>query len=279
MSAGFPRFRVPPLALFLLASFATGVATLPLRTAIEPPSRNLEELEGMGQNVLIGTLGGLRALLADFLWIRTNYYWERKNIGLSETTSRLVTRLQPDYAYFWIDTARMIVYDIPVWRFGSRRAPPPTVEKRIRREQAERGIELLNEAQQFLPDSPRIAAEKARIYWTVLGDPEKAEEAYKKAYEMPGGSALYARLRAVILMDEGREEEALEWLEKVLADLTFEENPAQYSLMREYVEELRAGRNPREEAESGRVSPGTEGEDSGGGQARYVSPVRGRLAT
>lgn len=246
MDASVTKLRIPPLVLLLGASFAAGVVTLPLRDAVEPPSRNLEELEGMGQTVLIGTLGGLRALAADFLWLRANYYWQQKNHGLTETTTRAVTRLQPDYPYFWIETARMIVYDMPVWRFGADKRAPKTVERRIRREQAERGLALLDEAERFLPDSPAIPAEKARIYWTVLDEPEKAQEEYGRAYLKPGGRALYARLRAVILMDLGREEEALAWLEEVLAGMKPEDDPGQYSLMRSYVEALGKGRNPRE---------------------------------
>ena len=37
---------------------------------------NLEALEGaLGQGLVIGGLGGFRAILADFLWIRTNTRW------------------------------------------------------------------------------------------------------------------------------------------------------------------------------------------------------------
>jgi len=277
VAARFSQCRVPPLAVMILASFLAGMATLPLREGIAPPARDLEKLEGMGQTVLVGTFGGLRALAADLLWIRTNYYWENENLGLAETTGRAVTRLQPDLPYFWIQTARMIVYDMPVWRFGSRKLPPKSVETRIRREQAERGIELLDEAEQFLPDSPAIPGEKARIYWTVLGDTEKAAEEYKEPYEKPGAPVLYARMRAVILMDEGREREALSWLEQVLANLDPARDPAQYSLMMEYVDALRAGRNPREETGVGKVSPLVEEAACRGGLTSDRSE-RGKLA-
>ncbi|MFP4351285.1 MAG: tetratricopeptide repeat protein [Puniceicoccaceae bacterium] len=247
--------RIPPILLLLAASLAAGVATLPLLRALEPPPRDLGELEGMGQTVLIGTLGGLRALAADFLWLRAYNYWQERNHGLTEATTRAVTRLQPDYPYFWIETARMIVFDMPVWRFGPDRSPPKSVERRIRREQAERGLDLLREAAGFLPDSPAIPAEMARIHWTVLDDPGTAQEYYREAYAKPDASPLHARLRAVILMDMGRDREALAWLEEVLADLEPETSPAQYALMVEYLEELRAGRNPREPEADGTALP------------------------
>lgn len=259
--------RIPPIAVLLGASFAAGVATLPLREEIEPPRRNLETLEGLGQTVLIGTLGGLRALAADFLWLRANYHWQEKNHGLTETTARAVTRLQPDFPYFWIETARMIVYDMPVWRFGRDKRAPDSVERRIRREQAERGLALLEEAAGFLPDSAAIPAEQARIHWTVLDQPEKAQEKYREAYRKPDGRALHARLRAVILMDLGRRQEALEWLEDVLAGMNPEEDPGQYRLMASYLEGLRAGRDPRAAAAPGnrlpRPDPVPEGGEGG----------------
>lgn len=241
--------RIPPFIWFILISFLVGVVTLPLRQSIQPEQQDLSDLDGLGQSVIIGSLGGLRALAADFLWLQTNYYWQENNHGLTETTARAVTRLQPDFPFFWIEATRMIVYDMPVWRFGRDRTAPDSVEKRIRREQAERGLELLDEAERFVPESPAIPAEKARIYWTVLNDPEMAQKYYKIAYQKPYGSALYARLRAVILLDLGREQEAAAWLTQVLVGMEPSQNPAQYRLMESYLQDLRKGRNPRDEDE------------------------------
>jgi len=230
--------RTPPLLVFLLCSLLAGAVTLPLREKISPPRQDLSQLEGMGQSVLIGTLGGLRALAADFLWLRANYYWQIKNPGLTETTALAVTRLQPDYPYFWIETARIVTFDMPVWRFG-RQNPPNSVEQRIRREQAERGLEILEEGKKFLPNDSGIPAEQARIHWIVLQDSDKAQEYYKEAYLKPDQRALYARLRAVLLMDLKRNEEAIEWLEMVLAGMDRERSIAQYDMMVEYLQELR----------------------------------------
>lgn len=263
--------RIPPFIWFILISFLAGWATLPLRKEIQPPEQDLSELDGLGQSVIIGSLGGLRALAADFLWLQTNYYWQEENHGLTETTARAVTRLQPDYPFFWIEASRMIVYDMPVWRFSKDRTAPKTVEKRIRREQAERGLELLTEAAKFVPDSPAIPAEKARIYWTVLDDPDMAQEYYRVAYEKPPHPPLYARLRAVILIDLGRYQEAMRWLTQVLATMDPNSSPAQYSLMESYLYDLRMGQNPREESDdpipqfSAPMAPppvATEGTDS-----------------
>lgn len=237
--------RIPPFFWFILVSFLAGVATLPLREAVQPEEQDLSDLEGLGQSVIIGSLGGLRALAADFLWLRTNYYWQNNNHGLTDTTARAVTRLQPDFPFFWIEAARMIVYDMPVWRFGRDRSAPESVEKRIRREHAERGLELLDEASRFLPEASEIPAEKARIYWTVLDDPEKAQEYYRIAYQKPDHRALYARLRAVILMDLGRVEEAERWLTGVLSQMKSGQSPSQVLLMKSYLEELQEGINPR----------------------------------
>ncbi len=229
------------MLLFLGASLLVGLATLPLHRSISPPARDLGVLEGMGQTVIMGTLGGLRALAADFLWLRATYHWQERNLGLTEATARSVTRLQPEVPYFWIETVRIITFDTPVWRFGANRSAPAGVERRIRREHAERGLGVLDEAERFLPDSAAIPAEKARILWTVLDEPDDAQEEYRRAYEKPDGRALHARLRAVILMDLGRDREATVWLERVLGEIDPRESPAQYSLMRSYLDELQSG--------------------------------------
>ena len=44
------------------------------------PELNLGGGRGaLGQGVVIGMLGGFRAIMADFLWIRTNTVWERRD--------------------------------------------------------------------------------------------------------------------------------------------------------------------------------------------------------
>jgi len=108
-----------------------------------------------------------------------------------------------------------------------------------------KGFGSAREAAEFLPESPAIPTETARIYWTVLDDPEKAREYYREACGKPHASALYARLRAVILVDLGRDREDLAWLQEVLDGLDPATSPGLYALMMEYVKELRAGWNPR----------------------------------
>ena len=68
------------------------------------PEINLDALEGtLGQGLIIGVLGGFRAILADFLWIRTNVIWERKDRIKLDSMVRLVTTLDPRPDFFWIN--------------------------------------------------------------------------------------------------------------------------------------------------------------------------------
>lgn len=230
------RWAMPVL---LLASLAAGVLTRPLRVAIEPAPTDLRLVEGAGQAVLIGVLGGVRALVADVLWLRGNYYWQEKNIGLTETTLRTVTRLQPGYEYFWLETARIVTYDMPVWRFGRNFNIPRTVERAIRVQQAERGLEILREAEQFLPDSALLAAEQARIVWMILQDDLEASRLYRVAFERTGNRRLlYARFAAIALVQAGLPEEADVWLRQVLAAFNPADDPLQFETTRAYHEEV-----------------------------------------
>lgn len=227
------------MPLLLLASLLAGVVTRPLRVAIEPPPADLQLFEGAGQAVLIGVLGGVRALVADALWLRGNYYWQQKNIGLTETTLRTVTRLQPDYEYFWLETARIVTYDMPVWRFGRNFNLPRTVERAIRVQQAERGLEILREAEGFLPNSALLAAEQARIIWMILQDNLEASRLYQVAFERTGNRRLlYARFAAIALVQEGLPEQADKWLREVLENFNPDLDPLQFETTRAYHAEV-----------------------------------------
>ncbi|MEC8209503.1 MAG: hypothetical protein VX051_03515, partial [Verrucomicrobiota bacterium] len=106
------------LLLVLLALIARPIEAPALKAVkMGQPEMNLDALEDtLGQGLIIGVLGGFRAILADFLWIRTNVIWERKDRIKLDSMVRLVTTLDPRPDFFWINSSRMIAYDVPNWR-------------------------------------------------------------------------------------------------------------------------------------------------------------------
>jgi len=117
----FLRARSVCIVLFVMV--VLGVVTRPIEAPAwqvvqaRQPEMNLQAIEGaLGQGLIVGVLGGFRAVMADFLWIRTNTIWERRDRVKLDAMVRLVTTLDPRPELFWINRARMIAYDVPNWR-------------------------------------------------------------------------------------------------------------------------------------------------------------------
>ena len=165
---------------------------------------------------MIGLLGGFRAITADFLWVRTNAVWEDRDLPATQTLIRLVTTVDSRPLLFWINGARMIGYDMPVWRLESlvREAGgvPAVVERRIVAEQTEAALRLLARAQTYHPDEPRLVIEMANLRHRKLGDLAGAAELYRQAAMLPGAPYYAARIYGEMLRQLGREREAYAWL-------------------------------------------------------------------
>lgn len=136
------------------ATFAIVVLTLALGGAVlwriaapawsgmrarEPALRLDSAGLALGQGVTLALLGGFRALVADMTWIRMYVGWEKRDLVGTDTLVRLVTALDPRPVYFWLNGARIIAYDAPVWRIeaaGGYDAVAPARQREIEHEQA-----------------------------------------------------------------------------------------------------------------------------------------------
>ncbi|TVP75943.1 MAG: hypothetical protein EA353_12920 [Puniceicoccaceae bacterium] len=187
------------------------------------PEMNLEAIEGaLGQGLVIGVLGGFRAILADFLWIRTNTIWERRDRPQLDAMVRLVTTLDPRPDFFWINGSRMIAYDVPNWRIreeGGYDAVPEARQRVIDLEQAERAFELIDEALAFHPENAKLYLEKGQIYLNRLKDNINAAKWFLLASEQKDAPFFAARIYAELLRREGQDAEAYEFLKQLHREL------------------------------------------------------------
>ena len=183
----------------------------------------LESLQGaLGQGVTVGLLGGFRAIVADFFWIKTNSVWENNDLPGTQTFIKLVTAIDPRPLYFWQNGARMIAYDMPNWRIvaeGGYNAVPQARQRQIDKEQSAVALKYLNEARGYHPESPLVYVEIANVYLNRLKDNESAAAAYKKAATMPDAPYYAARIYAELLKKMGRNGEAYTWLKELYATL------------------------------------------------------------
>jgi tetratricopeptide (TPR) repeat protein len=187
------------------------------------PELKLEDIQAaLGQGLVVGVLGGLRTILADFVWLRANTIWERRDRAKLDPLIRLATTLDPRPDFFWINGSRMIAYDVPAWRIreeGGYDAVPDAREAAINREQAEQAFQLIKDGMRFHPDDAKFYLEMAQIYAHRLKDDARAAEWFLKASEADNAPFFAARIHAELLRKQGLEKEAYDFLRELHREL------------------------------------------------------------
>ena len=221
--------RLLNISLLVLTLALIGLFTRPIEghawreVKAGQPEMNLKGIEGaLGQGLVIGMLGGFRAIIADFLWIQTNTIWENQDRVKLDTMIRLVTTIDPRPDFFWINGARMIAYDVPNWRIkeeGGYFELPESRQQQIDQEQAEQAFTLLETARKFHPDKARLYLETGQIYMNRLKENLKAAEWFLLASKKPDAPYYAARIYAELLRREGKNKEAYEFLKYLHQEL------------------------------------------------------------
>lgn len=221
--------RISRILSILLVLLLLGLLTRPVESPAwrvvkaGQPEMNLEAIEGaLGQGLVVGVLGGFRAIIADFLWIRTNTIWQRRDRVKLDAMIRLVTTLDPRPDFFWINGSRMIAYDVPNWRIreeGGYSAVPEVRQNAINREQAEQAFDLLDEALEFHPDTAKLYLEKGQIYLIRLDDYVNAAKWFLKASQQDDAPYYAARIYAELLRRQDKDKEAYAYLKDLHHEL------------------------------------------------------------
>ena len=213
------------LLLFVLLGLLVRPIEAPAWRAVKAgqSEMNLEALEGaLGQGLVIGVLGGFRAILADFLWIRTNTIWERKDRAKLDSMVRLVTTLDPRPDFFWINGSRMIAYDVPNWRIreeGGYSDVPEERQQAIDLEQSSQAFDLIDQALDFHPGNAKLYLEKAQIYLNRLKDDANAAKWFLHASQQDNAPYFASRIHAELLRKQGLDEEAYDFLKNLHSEL------------------------------------------------------------
>jgi tetratricopeptide (TPR) repeat protein len=221
--------RLQNIFLLVLTLILVGLLARPIEgyawktvKAVQP-EMNLEGIEGaLGQGLVIGVLGGFRAIIADFLWIRTNTVWENRDRVKLDTMIRLVTTIDPRPDFFWINGARMIAYDVPHWRIkdeGGHFKVPESRQQQIDREQAEQAFAQLEIARGFHPEKAKFYVETGQIYMNRLKENLKAAEWFLLASKKPDAPYYVSRIYGELLRREGKKKEAYEFLKQLYREL------------------------------------------------------------
>lgn len=217
------------LGVIFVTLLLTGLALQPVERPVwnqmreDQPALDLADLEGaLGQGITVGLLGGFRALAANFMWLRANESWQRDDLPVTQTMIQFTTTIDPRPMFFWLNGARMIGYDMPVWRvreIGEWEDVPPTVIHKIEEEQATVAIRYLQRGLKYHPNHPLLYVDIANLYQRKVLDLDEAAKYYRLAAEAPNAPRYAARIYAEILKRADRPRDAYDWLVKLYPTL------------------------------------------------------------
>lgn len=231
--------------MLVTVGFALGVSGCLLNGAIRSVTASnrpaLVDVQMLSAFDAFAVLGGFRTLAADLVWISLQDAWERRDSRASESLVRTATRLDPETTFFWRNGARLIAFDVPLWRIaegGGWRQMPAGRQEQIRREQAGRALRLLDEA---IANQPRLAElwlEHAGIALHGAGDGAAAAASYLRAWELDPSLTFAARRHAQLLQQLGRHQEARVGLVRLARHLAGGSNPVELARVQARIAEL-----------------------------------------
>lgn len=186
-------------------------------------------------------LGGIRALAADLAWLSLQGAWERRDWRTCTALIRIATGLDPASAFFWRNGARILAFDVPVWRIaeaGGVRAVLPDEQRRIYREQATIALEVLRQAIRTQPLEAALWLECGSVELHGNHDPAAAAASYGRAWELSPELTFAARLQSQLLVRLGRADEALVGLGRLHRYLTTRGRSAEAALVSSRIDAL-----------------------------------------
>jgi hypothetical protein len=141
--------------------------------------------EQIGQGMAIGLLAGFRGVVADFVWIQSHGFWEKKQWLQQYRDILVVTTLQPQSVLFW---------DIGAWHMAWNIGYAERVDTNnlteamgIKRERLwhERAEEFLKRGINNVPNRYELYFKLGWLYLQKFKDPCSATVYYRKAIEFP----------------------------------------------------------------------------------------------
>jgi len=232
--------------LWLLASLVAGVAVRPLvpERAKLAERESLAGLSGnLGQGITLATLGGYRNIAANLVWISMYGEWQYRRKSAVLEKMALAVSLRPESSYFWIDGARIIANDMPVWQVGDEQMQRLFDESdssgaSIRKEYAEQALRFLDEVPISLEKRYEIHLERGAIYWQRLHDLDRAIGQFEAALACEGVPYFVSRVYAELLYRNGQLADAYQYLKTHYAALPDEDRTAMKPLVAQRLQEL-----------------------------------------
>jgi len=177
---------------------------------LPPPAKGA--FEQMSQSALIGTLGGLRSLVATFLTLEAYDHFSSKSWDQLRQAYLVITNLEPREEANWIAV---------IWHLGINATAnmeidetlPAFERKRRFNEYALQAIEMAEKGLEQLPQSSAIRLQLAEVYREKLKDNCAAARVYGDTIGLPGAPGFVRRFHGYFLARcPGKEQEAYDYL-------------------------------------------------------------------
>lgn len=178
--------------------------------------------------------GSLRKLGGALAWIRTYGAWERQDVTALRRNLRVAVLLDPKNLHYWLNGARMLVYDVPTW--GLDRGVPEKWSQEgngrdRQRQAAAEGLRLLQLAENVGLRSPWLAIESGSIHLFSRKDLMAAYAQFRRAALQPQAPSFAGRIAAECLRQAGQVRAAYDWLLEYQAYLSRrEQNPRERAI-------------------------------------------------
>ncbi len=160
------------------------------------PHVSLAMRDRLGQGAAIGLLAGFRGVVADFLWIQNQGFWENREWIRMYRNMELVTTLQPQSTTFW-DLAQWHM----AWNIGYAVLTDPA--NRTKAEGLKRQREWLERARDFLAEGIRNVPNHSDLYFAMgtlylrkFNDPCTAAEYFRQSAQFPDAPSYTDRMCA-----------------------------------------------------------------------------------
>jgi hypothetical protein len=150
----------------------------------------------LGQGLAIGLLAGFRGVVADFVWIQSHGFWEKREWLRQYRDMKVVVTLQPQSTLFW-DTGAWHM----AWNIGYAASVETNVYTQAQaiqrqREWWERAESFLKEGIENVPNRYDLYFSLAWLYDQKFKDYCLAADYFGKAMSFPDAPAYIARVHA-----------------------------------------------------------------------------------
>jgi hypothetical protein len=191
------------LPLWLMLPLAQQVHTERLRLQYGDTGVSREIRDQVGQGMAIALLAGFRGVVADFVWIRSQSFWEKKEWMQQYNNMQLTTLLQPRSVVFW---------DLGAWHMAWNIGYAERVDTNnytraqgLKRELLwhERAREYLERGIENVPNRYDLYFSLGWLYAQKFKDPCRAAPLVARAAQFPEAPGYIARMHARMLEECG----------------------------------------------------------------------------